>query len=310
MRGMPIVRLFPFSHRTRLVVWATTTVLIVFGPIAQAAWDLRSARRQGGLGYPEVRMTDASAPPPSPEVAEAAEWVARYRARRNPVVERLLPEGIGGTRFFQRLDGYAGMAFSDVAAIGLATTVESDLWPETVELHERAHLLHAFLPQEVARLMARMPAAAPGEYAATNPGEHFAEMAAKAWEVVAPPGDFCIDGTPADWLSAAEIRVPGTAGFAAWYLRQPALRSGEGCEELPPLAARLSEPQRAEWEALWQALEARRLPGGTFRPWSYPTVRDYLEARRWEARSSGRWIGRVENVLLAPSLAVLTLAGR
>ena len=103
------------------------------------------------------------------------------------------------------------------AAIALAVTVDEDAWPETVELHERAHLVHAALPNQVGRLMARMPAAAPSEYAATNPGEHFAEMAAKAWEIVEPPDEFCLGGTPAGRLRQAEVRPAGptSAGSAA-----------------------------------------------------------------------------------------------
>jgi hypothetical protein len=39
-------------------------------------------------------------------------------AVRDPVVDRLLPNAAGGTRFFEDLDGNAGMAFAAVPAVG------------------------------------------------------------------------------------------------------------------------------------------------------------------------------------------------
>lgn len=46
----------------------------------------------------------------------------------------------------------------------------------------------------------------PGEYAATNRNEHFAEMAAAAWQVVAPPELMCVEGRPVERLRDAGMR--------------------------------------------------------------------------------------------------------
>lgn len=79
-------------------------------------------------------------------------------AEHDPVVDRLLPNGAGGTRFFEDLDGNAGVVFDALPAVGVAADIDSSGWIEATELHERAHLLYTFLPEEVSRLMARLPA--------------------------------------------------------------------------------------------------------------------------------------------------------
>ena len=55
------------------------------------------------------------------------------------------------------------MAFPDSAAIALVADDASSLWSESVELHERAHLVEAFLPREVEELTSRLPAPNPDE---------------------------------------------------------------------------------------------------------------------------------------------------
>jgi len=271
------------------VLRSTSLGVILFGPIALAAWDVHLAR---------------------PEAAEpfAAVAAADYRSRRSPDVDRLLPEGGGGTYFYDDLHGNLGEALLDAAAIGLSGDVREAPWPEAVELHERAHLLQAFLPEPVGRLMARMPAPAADTEAADNSQQHFAEMAERAWQIVAPPGDFCPEGTPVERLLEAERLVPGTAGFVAWYLRH-VTRPAEDGEALAALASQLIASTRADWDALWEALETRRRPDGSFHPWPPRTVRESIDRQRIEARLRGRWIDRVVDIALAPSLLVLSAAG-
>lgn len=293
-------RKFPLPS-LRLGLRLTAIAVIVFGPIAAAARAVHAPERVR-LGYVEVDPSTAS--------GRAAHGVKEYLAGRDPAVDRLLPNGVGGTRFFEDLDGNLGMAFVHVPAVGISATVGGAGWPEATELHERAHLLYAFLPEEVSHLMARVPAAGPGEYAAKNGNEHLAEMAAAAWEVVAPPELLCVEGTPVERLRDWEIRVPGTAGFVAWYLRN--LRRGdvESYGEVSRTAAVLAAPYQAESDAVWKAIEDRRLPSGEFQPWGHHTVRDYLEAWRAEAHASEHWFDRIGGYLLAPSLMALSIAGQ
>jgi hypothetical protein len=297
------LRLFPFSPRTRLVMWSASLTMVLFGPIVQAAYDLHRARGADAFAFPEVQPAKSQGEAPA-GAAGAASRAANYLAKRNPIVDRLLPEGEGGTRFFEQLGEYAGLAVARNAAIALTVTSDYEPWPETVELHERAHLLDAFLFHEVENVMARLPDPASTEYAAKNRAEHFGEMAAKAWEIVSPPDGICIDGTPVEALRKVEVRVPGTAGFVAWYLRQPSLGVEEGRDELSTLAAELSAPQRGEWDALWKALESHRRPDGTFEKWRYSSVRAYLEVQQSVARATGGWFGRSQAILLVPSLTI------
>lgn len=279
----------------------TAIAVILFGPIAQASWAMH-ASASVGAGYVEVHPESASGP--------SAESVREYLAARDPIVDRLLPNGAGGTRFFEELDGNAGVVFDALPAVGIAADIETSGWPEATELHERAHLLYTFLPEIASRLMARLPAPMPGEYAATNANEHLAEMASAAWEVVAPAKLFCPVAPSVERLHDAEARVPGTAGFVSWYLRHVPRESTEGYEELSRTAAALAAPYRSESEALWLAVEARRLRGGELRPWRYRSVRNYLEGRRAVAGASGDWIGRIASYSMTPSLIVLSLIGR
>jgi hypothetical protein len=306
MTGLPFRPRFPSRRTMRRVRWFALAV-VVFGPLAQGAWAVRVAPRLR-LNATEVtpsstRPTDGSGTP--------AERAGDYLAQRNPVVDRLLPEGAGGTHFVEKLDGNAGQAFPISAAIGLSVTADRGSWREAVELHERAHLLHEFLPDEVAAVLAVTPAARRGEYAAKNAHEHFGEMAFKAWEVVASPDNVCLMETPTERLRSNEALVPGTAGFVLWYLRfMPAPDEANGRQTLAGVAAELSAPARSQWDALWRALEARRLPDGHFPPWTYSSVRQFIELRRRGARADGGVLGNAASVALLPSLGVLTLAGR
>ena len=287
----------PSSGAIRLAAVA----VIVFGPIASAAWTVHGPER-GRPGYVEIDPAAAS--------GSDAERIRAYLARRNPALDRLLPNGAGGTRFFEDLDGNAGMAFPHLSLVAISATAGDGGWPGAVELHERAHLLHAFLPEEVAGLLVRLAAPSPGEYAATNDREHFAEMAAKAWEIVSPPESMCVDGTPAERLRDAETRVPGTAAFVMWYLRNLRDESVGSDEDLARTAEAFSARYGAESNAVWTAVDERRLPDGGLRPWGYRTPREYLEGMRAGARASRHLVDRIAGHLLLPSLTVLSIAGR
>jgi hypothetical protein len=230
---------------------------------------------------------------------------------QNPLVDRLLPEGVGGTVFYSELGGYAGMAFQGSSTVGVALDVGShDI--AGVELHERAHLLEFARPDVVARLMRGQPAPAPGQYAATNPVEHFAETAAKAWEVVEllTPVDFCRMDSLSNILRRIERDVPGTAGFVLWYLRNPVLAAAEDADALRKEAERLVADRRADWEPLYAALRDRQLPDGGFPPWPRYSVREYLERRRAHIRLAGGVSARIEAAQITASLSLLNLAGR
>jgi hypothetical protein len=192
-----------------------------------------------------------------------AQQVAAYRARRHPAVDRLLPDAAGGTRFYEQLDGKAGMAFPGARAIGIAVDVGL-LGAEGTELHERAHLLHAEHPRLVKSLLRRLPPPDPDTYAAKNDGEHFASMADAAWRVVVEPEGMCLAESPIEILIRLERSVPGTAGFVAWYLRSGAFDDSTVAARDAVLAEaeRLTAPHRPQWDALWQRLEDRRQPGG------------------------------------------------
>jgi hypothetical protein len=75
-------------------------------------------------------------------------------------------------------------------------------------------------------------------------------------------------------------------------------------------ARELVAPFPAEWEGIWQVLEARRRPDGTILPWPAPTIRSLMEARHRANRDSGRLMDQSHAVLLWPSLAVVKLLGR
>jgi hypothetical protein len=104
--------------------------------------------------------------------------------------------------------------------------------------------------------------------------------------------------------------VPGIAGFVAWYLRHLSPADVDHHDGLSRAAALLVETHRARFDAVWTAVDDRRLPDGGFRPWARTTLRSHLEGWRAEWRVSDRWVDRLGSYLLLPSLAVLSLAGR
>lgn len=277
----------PRRRVLRVLRWIAVLIILI-GPIGAAALEMRDGVPAGALPASDER-------------------VARYLGTRSAQIDHLLPDGAGGTRFYESLDDALGKAFTHAAAIGIAVSAGNLMPLESVELHERAHLIDAFLPAEVAALMVRVPAPAEGELAAKDPGQHFAEMAAHAWLIVAPPpNDVCVDGTPADQLERAEARVPGTAGFVLRYLK--VVPPPDDAQRLRELADRLSAPQRNEWNAIWRGVDARRRIDGTFEPWTARSIREQLAARRAELWISGNWIDRTAALAILPSLAIVTAA--
>jgi len=253
------------SRPSRLERWLprirwTALVALVVGPVVIAAWEVRSVGRFGGPAAPEAHRA--------------------YFAERNPLINELLPAGEAGIRVVDNLGGPMGLANMNTGAIALDRSVAHEGWRGAVELHERAHLIEAFLPREVAALMARLPSAPGPGVASEGPGQHFAEMASEAWQLVTDPHGMCIDGTPEARLKDAEARVPGTSGFVLWYLRHPALSTGDRAVALRTAAALLVAPNQTEWTTLWDALDAQRDAAGAFRPWPAPTVRSIL-SRQW-----------------------------
>jgi len=242
------------------------------------------------------------------------ELVAAYLENRAKQIDGLLPDARGTTRFVASLNGKAGVAMQDAGIVAIAVDAGLDTWTTAaVELHERAHLLSFSIPDHTARLMHSLPAPARNQYAATNRAEHFAEMAARAWDVVSvlAPDGFCPVGTPAELLRSAEAEVPGTAGFVAWYMRHPKFRAAEGAIELEREAERLLAPHVAEWRAIWSSLESRRRPDGTLQPFERPaSLQDRLQLRRAHARLAGGLGGRIDSAQLTLSLALLRLSGR
>jgi hypothetical protein len=287
-----------WSTVVRIVAAAVLVVAPLFAALsATRGWDQR--------GLALVRLADSAAR--GRDTGGAPAHIARYVALRVPAIDRLLPAGEGGTKYFEHLDGNAGIAFPATATIGIDAGNGALDAGEATEIHERAHLLHANLPREVDALLAHLPSARPTEYAAKNSGEHFGEMAARAWEIASPPRNVCVVGSPVERLRDTERAVPGSAGFVAWYLRNPVLRDVDGREQLLAEAARMTAQQRAEWETIWTALERRRLADGTFEPWRAMTVSEWLESTRLSEWRSGGWLGRLDGVAMLPSVAVAKL---
>jgi hypothetical protein len=294
---VPLHRIPRLSFRTiRVGLRILAIAFVLFGPIAAAAWAVHAPERLA-FGYAELRAETAP--------ATTAETLRRYHASRNPVVDKLLPNGAGGTRVFADLDGNAGMAFPNVPAVGLAVSALESGWPEAVELHERAHLLQAFLPGRVTRLLSALPPPVSGEYAATNSKEHFAEMASMAWQIVTPPDLMCVEELPIERLPDVEARVPGTAGFVVRYLRHLPPGDVEQYDELLRLASNLAASYTKVFEAVWEAMDQRRLPHGDFRPWERPTIRGHVQRWRDELSASDGWFDRLGSYVLVPSLGVL-----
>ena len=296
----------PSARARRNAVRCTAAFIIVAAPIIVSAWAVRNGPDRT---FPHERITPPTAMDTVDSLSPAGR-VAAYLRERNPVVDRLLPAGDGGTLFFEHLDGKAaGMAFPATASIAVETGDGMLAIAESVELHERAHLLHAFARPAVNALLARLGHPRPDLYAVTNPGEHFAEMAAGAWDVLVPPRGMCLALTPLERLVESERDVPGTAGFVVWYLGQPAMTNVENRALLLARAESLSAPVRAEWARIGDALHQRRSADGTFEPWHAMSVRQSLESFYGEMRRSPHLVERIASVTLLPSLAVVKLFG-
>jgi hypothetical protein len=300
------LRIPRFSLRAKFVVLAVMLAFLVVEPILDAQLVF-AARGVEYARYEEIPLV-CSLNPGDPE-----NEVARYLHERPAVIDRLLPEGAGGTRFFVDLDDAHGMAFQTSATIGIAKDAISMSRAARVEMHERAHLVEFFAADAVARLMRVIGAPAPDELAADDPGQHFAEMAASAWEVLeaaSPAGDYCPAFTPIELLESLESRVPGTAGFVGAYLRDRSLSELGEATVLANTARRLASPYASTFAAVIDAIESRRAADGSLRPWQPPGLRGVLEARREHARLIGGLSGWSYRVQLAGSLLVLQLAGR
>jgi hypothetical protein len=261
--------------------------MIVIGPIAATWWQQMPHR--------EFRT--------HVEVDAADPALAPYLASRPVIIERLLPEGRGGTRFYASLDGKGGMAGITSGSVAVAVGTGMLVLDE-VEIHERAHLLHALAPEAVAELITRLPKPHPDEYAATDPGEHFSEMAANAWRIIRPPDALYCTDAPTTLLRNAEARVPGTAGFLTRFLAVQSDETLSHVEELPALRALardLSAQTRPQWDAIWTHVEAQRRADGTLAPLPRQSISDDIATHRRLARTSGRWHDRVIDWMLWPS---------
>ncbi len=224
-------------------------------------------------------------------------------------MDQLLPDGIGRTHYVLELpDSVSGVAYQDVAAIAIAMVALSD--GEAVELHERAHLLHAAIPEAVHRLIATLPAPDESAYAATNAGEHFAERASSAWSLLRPIVGYCPIGGPAEMLQVAEERVPGTALFLLWYLDQEAFSAHPDRAILRGPAETFAAPSLAPWRPIRAVLRSQHLAGGHFTPWPTPGVRATLALGYQRDRQSTSPLLRWAAPLQLPAVVVAGWLGQ
>lgn len=227
-----------------------------------------------------------------------------YLAVRDARLDRVFPRA-GGGRFFVADMEKGGLAIQQENIILLRSPDAEEL----VEAHELAHIMQYNLPLEFAAIMRVTPPPAPDEYAAESDVEHFAEMASNAWLVLAGLRDACLLDGPAERLRDAEQRVPGTAGFVAYYLSTGTFADDSAAAAIGDLATEMIAPEaRPAWNALWTALEARRQPDGSLPPWPRP---DALTRHRqtWEQFQSPVLRG-IARVISAPSgLVVRVVAG-
>lgn len=292
---MPLTR--RASRRLRIGSCIVVVVAPILGAIAEDPMAVVNIHASG----PVVHPTDTS---------EAGRALAVYLEDRNTLVDRLLPEGAGGTLWKSDLGPeMGGVAFAASATIAISLRHRLDL--EAVEVHERAHLLHAAHPDAVDQLMATLPAPHPEEYAARNTGEHFAEAASGAWHLVTLPTEgVCLADTPAGLLRHAEQRVPGTAGFLSWFLDQPELAAYPDRPELRKAADELLAPYRSDWDRVQTAIAARRRDDGTFAPWPALGLADRLKRSYRRDRDGGNWLVSVAARLTLPAIGIATVIDR
>lgn len=245
----------------------------------------------------------------------AATDLRRYQLIRRPIIDRLLPDGHRGTLVMHELGGPAGVAWTQSSAIGLlagSLTRELSrggaLAGETVEIHERAHLLRTYHSEVVAALMRQIPPPAPGEYAATNPGEHFAEMAAQAYQILVVPENRRRRFDAALHLRVVEERVPGTSGFMLWYLRTMDT-SAPQFAVLQQTARELVAERLPLWEPIYAALETQQRANGTMAPWPAVTPRHRLAQAIASLEEEGTRSTRVMAWALTPGERLLGWVG-
>jgi hypothetical protein len=235
-----------------------------------------------------------------------------YQERRRPLVDQLLPDGYHGTLILHDLGGPAGVAWTQTSTIGLlagslARELDHDgaLAGEAVEIHERAHLIKAYHSQAVGRLMRAMPSPDHDEYAATNEGEHFAEMAAEAYRLVLLRDGVSIRVDHDAHLRALEERIPGTAGFVLYFLRSIDTEVQPRRDVLLATATALVGGMAPLWEPIYAALDAQRGPDGTMTHWPDITPRHRLAQAIATLREEGRTSTRLMALALTPGEKLL-----
>lgn len=235
--------------------------------------------------------------------------LAAYRQQRPHQIDQLLPDGARGTGYVPELKDVAGVAFPRRSSMLVAMQGRSVAELAAVEIHERAHLLHEHLKPTVSRIIASVGAPASDTYAATNDAEHFAEMATTAWGLIRPPDGFCWVTSPQERLEDAEQRVPGTAGFVAYFLSRTDVSSDAESAELLRVAKVMTASSPAPWASLWEQLEARRAVNGVLPAWPRESRRQAFERAMASGRETGGAFGTFEVVRHWPSLVLLRLLG-
>lgn len=300
------------TNKVRLAIRVASLLLVLFGPMISgplARYNWNSRRTTSIASLPPATISPARRAADFPRdtnssSADALGSVQNYMATRHPAVDFLLPVGWGGTHFFATLDDKHGLAFIHSGAIAISVAALLTGAGEETELHERAHLLHAALPLEVAALIKQLPRPNSGIYAATNSQEHFAEMAASAWRLLAPADDFCWAVGPEERLRDAERQVPGTSGFVLWFLTDDLLAPVEDRAALTATATQLIEATRSEWAPILDFLQRHRLATGAMSQLTPPSHAASLAAHSAELRHSGKIVDKVLGVALLPSTAV------
>jgi hypothetical protein len=121
---------------------------------------------------------------------------------------------------------------------------------------------------------------------------------------VATPDSLAFFRSHAGRLDYANWEVPGTAGFVIWFLRNATLCSPGTGEQYMKEAEVLIAPQRAEWERIWSAIDARRSAAGTLEPYQPMTIHEYLVWFRAEELDGLPWGGPELAGMLGPAIAV------
>ncbi len=305
-------------HRLRLLVRTVLLMSVICAPAIVVALD---QRRWAYFERNAIQLDPNILPVPamiSPQGTDASSdqyqrgaqvTLARYLTLRSPIIDELLPAGAGGTLYVPRLDNATGYAFARSAAIVVAIGSTAPSTVESTEVHERAHLLHAYAGAEARAVLATVASPPKGAYAAKNVGEHFAEMARSAWDLLAPTGDACPPTLAIECLQAFERTVPGTAGFVLLFLRHTHLAQHPRASELRVAAAKLVGEDAAKWAALGTAIEKRRRTDGQLEQWPVPTLRDWVEQHRARARAEGGAWGHFQALAYWPSAMLLRVVG-